>query len=196
MLLKTVTALITVRQMRQEPIDVIEALSVLMDLMDLADGPETQAQLDELTGVVLNLIPSYLAVYPEKKQAVLAVLNRGVGGQVTGLDTALAWYYKQPEAPMPTRESAKPVQSDVPKSKGPVPAQVFEPAQAKRQAQKPDPKPAPSFVPSRPVFLDRLKRWMRAKPEAPQVTLSDADEKRAALLKKLEAIRDGQHPFS
>jgi hypothetical protein len=183
-------------QMRQEPIDVVEALSVLMDLMDLADGPENQAELDELTGVILKLIPDYLAVYPEKKQAVLAVLNRSSGVRVTDLDSALAWYSKQPEAPMPTREPTQPVQPDVPKPKDPVPARLSEQARPKVQKQKPDPELAPSSVRSRPVLLDRFKRWMRGKPEAPQVTLPDADEKRAALLKKLEAIRDGQNPFS
>lgn len=183
--------------MRQEPIDVVEALSVLMDLMDLADGPENQAELDELTGVILKLIPDYLAVYPEKKQAVLEVLHRSSGAQVTSLDSALAWYFKQPAAAYPDRPLAQPDSPDsTPEEQTPQPVKTPPPV---KTPAPPVPKPTstPDKTQKKQILLvDRFKQWIRPKPEAPAVTISNADEKRAALLKKLEAIRDGQNPFS
>jgi hypothetical protein len=158
--------------------------------MELADGPENQRQLDEITGSILKLIPDYLAVYPEKKQAVLEVLHRSSGAQVTSLDSALAWYFKQPAAAYPDQPLAQPDSPDSAPEQTPQPVKTPAP-----------PVPRPTATPDKTqkkqiLLVDRFKQWIRPKPEAPAVTISDADEKRAALLKKLEAIRDGQNPFS
>ncbi len=190
--------------MRQEPIDVVEALAILVELMELSDAPENQPQLDEITGMIVTLIPDYLAVYPEKKQAVLAVLNRSYGIQVSSLNEALDWYSKQPAAatpkPSPPQpetavEETKPAVTRPRRSQSPT-----ERAQSKGRVQKKSPPSTPestgAAAPPKPVLADRFKQWFFKKPEAPSITISNADEKRAELLKKLEAMRDGQNPFS
>lgn len=181
-----------------EPIDVVEALSVLMDVIELADSPETQAELDDILGVVVRLIPDYLAVYPDKKNDVLAVLNRKHGAPVSSLDTALAWYSKLPAAPIPKWPKPQSVPADPVAPVSDSPPQRVRPEQPKSpQASGPPPSPPPGSRVGKPAaLLDRFKHWLSSKPEAPSLVISDADEKRAALLKKLEAIRDGQNPFS
>lgn len=180
-----------------EPIDVVEALSVLMDVIDLADSPDTQAELDDILGVVVRLIPDYLAVYPDKKNDVLAVLNRKHGAPVSSLDTALAWYSKLPAAPIPKWPKPQSVPSDPVAPVSDSPPQRVRPVQPKSpQASEPPPSESPGSRVGKPAaLLDRFKHWLSSKPEVQSIDIPDPDGKRAELLKKLEAMRDGKKPF-
>ena len=174
-------------------IDIIESLTILFDLLDRVDEPSHRKTLTDIVESALAIVPDYIAANPHKRLAVLAVLNRATGARLSTLDDVMAWYNTLPPAAQTPAQTPQmnPTVADVPVQHA-SPIETTAAAKEVRSEQR-DPVDTVTLSSDTQSLIHKTKQWLQKSPKSKSTdppVIPDADQKRQALLDKLDAMRD------